>query len=119
MTEFLLSVVRIGGGIRCVYVNNHRIVGAKPYVSENGVSTDFKFTLDDLRCAFPALEIKPKATCKENLQVEILHHSAVPDWCKVKGLDIRAIDECEGGGFMIRREQAEKIAAALNSNEST
>jgi len=61
----------------------------------------------------------PAATCKQLLQVELLHHAAIPGWCKVKGLEIRAIHECEGGGFMIRRDQAEKIVAALNSTEST
>lgn len=45
--------------------------------------------------------------------ITIRYHSAVPNWCKLNGLEIRAVPECEGGGFMVRRDQAEAIIALL------
>lgn len=41
--------------------------------------------------------------------LELRHHSAMPNWCKMIGLKILAIPECEGGGFAIDRLQAETI----------
>lgn len=41
--------------------------------------------------------------------LEIRFHSAMPNWCKIVGLKIRAIPKCEGGGFAIDRLQGEKI----------
>lgn len=58
--KYRLTVVTIQDVVRCVYVNDHRIVGSKPYVSEGGEYRDFFFTLDELRRAFPGLEIKVK-----------------------------------------------------------
>ncbi len=40
---------------------------------------------------------------------EIRYHHALPDWCKVLGLDIREIPECEGGGYRIPKAKAEAI----------
>lgn len=54
---FELMVVTIKNKVRCVYINNYRIVGVKPYVSEGGEYKDYHFGLDDLRAAFPELEI--------------------------------------------------------------
>jgi hypothetical protein len=45
--------------------------------------------------------------------VLIRYHSAMPNWCKLVGLEIKAVPECEGGGFMVRRDQAEAIIALL------
>ena len=45
--------------------------------------------------------------------ITICYHAAKPNWCKLKGLDIRAVHPSEGGGFMIRRDQAEAIIALL------
>lgn len=42
-------------------------------------------------------------------KLEIRYHSAMPNWAKVVGLRIKAVPECEGGGFMIDKEQAEFI----------
>lgn len=55
-----LTVVTIKGHIRCVYVNDYRIVGGKPWVSEGGEFKNFIFTLANLRSAFPELEIRVK-----------------------------------------------------------
>jgi hypothetical protein len=46
--------------------------------------------------------------------LELRYHGAMPNWCKVVGLEIKAVHEWEGGGFMIRRDQAERIVAAWN-----
>lgn len=59
-TTFKLTVVTIKNRLRCVYVNDFRLVGGKPYVSEGGDYKNMEFTLDDLRNAFPELEIKEK-----------------------------------------------------------
>jgi hypothetical protein len=40
---------------------------------------------------------------------ELKYHSAMPNWCKIVGLDIKIVPEWEGGGFMVRRDQAEQI----------
>ena len=58
--QYHLSVCRIRSDIRCVYVNDYRIVGAKPYVSENFQTHNFNFTLTDLQKAFPDLNISEK-----------------------------------------------------------
>jgi predicted RNA-binding protein associated with RNAse of E/G family len=44
--------------------------------------------------------------------LEIRYHNAMPNWAKLVGLKIRAVPECEGGGFMIDKEQAEAIMSA-------
>lgn len=47
------------------------------------------------------------------MKLEIRHHSAIPNWVKLVGLHIKAVPECEGGGFMVEKAQAEEIVAAL------
>lgn len=32
---------------------------------------------------------------------ELRFHPALPGWCKVLGLEIKAVPACEGGGFML------------------
>lgn len=44
--------------------------------------------------------------------MELLYHAAIPGWAKVKGLVIRPVPECEGGGYMLRLADAEMIVAA-------
>ena len=44
-------------------------------------------------------------------QYELRHHSAMPNWCKVVGLEIKPVPKTEGVGFMIRRDQAEAIVS--------
>jgi hypothetical protein len=58
---YKLTIVRIKDKFRCIYLNDYRIIGSKPYVSEGGEYKNYDFTLDDLRTAFPNLEIKEKA----------------------------------------------------------
>ena len=53
---------------------------------------------DDMRAAF-----------------ELRYHSAMPNWCKIVGLQIKVIPECEGGGFVVEKNQAEAIVAALQA----
>ena len=55
-----LTIVTIKNKFRCVYLNNYRIVGSKPYFSEGGEYKDYEFTIDELRAAFPELEITEK-----------------------------------------------------------
>lgn len=45
--------------------------------------------------------------------ITISYHSAMPNWSKLNGLKIRAVPECEGGGFAVDRLQAEAIIALL------
>lgn len=40
-----------GQGIRCVYLNSHRIAGAKPYVSENLPQTEWMISPSEIRSA--------------------------------------------------------------------
>lgn len=44
-------------GSRCVYINNHRVQGGKPYVSENLKSDVRKTTVRDVLEAFSVAEI--------------------------------------------------------------
>lgn len=48
---------------------------------------------------------------------EIRYHNAMPNWAKLLGLKIKAIHECEGGGFAIDKEQAERIHACMTACE--
>lgn len=45
--------------------------------------------------------------------ITIRYHAAMPNWCKLHGLDIKAVHASEGGGFMIRCDQGEAIIALL------
>ena len=47
---------------------------------------------------------------------QLRFHHAIPGWCRVVGLHIRTIPECEGGGFMVTEVQAKIIMDALNAN---
>jgi len=38
--------------------------------------------------------------------IEFRFHSAIPNWCKLVGLKIKPVPDCEGGGFMLDRRQA-------------
>jgi hypothetical protein len=50
--QFMLSVV----GKRCVYLNNHRICGAKPYVSENIPQINYIVEAQQLLNAIPEFD---------------------------------------------------------------
>jgi len=52
---------------------------------------------------------------KQNISIR--YHSALPQWAKVVGLEIRSVPKCEGGGFMIRKDQAEKIVELFNGTD--
>lgn len=58
---YSLTVVSIKNVIRCVYVNDYRLVGSKPYYSEGGEYKKLEFTFEDLQKAFPQLDIKVKS----------------------------------------------------------
>lgn len=47
--EDVIEVVIIGGKVRCIYLNDYRIAGSKPYVSENGSVETFKVPLGEIR----------------------------------------------------------------------
>lgn len=62
--SFSLMVVRFNGNpAHCVYLNNHRIVGTKPW-GGGDAQASWRFTLADLQAAFPELEIKVKETAR-------------------------------------------------------
>lgn len=49
MTDKTLTVTVVGR--RCVYINDYRVAGSKPYVSENLPSWSFEADINDLRYA--------------------------------------------------------------------
>ena len=49
MTDKTLTVTVVGR--RCVYINDYRVAGSKPYVSENLPSWSFEANINDLRYA--------------------------------------------------------------------
>lgn len=53
-----IEIVIVGN--RCVYINNYRVVGSKPYVSENLPHQTFRVTLAEILDAF-ALDDLQKA----------------------------------------------------------
>lgn len=63
-----LTVVnqRRGFGIRCVYLNNYRIAGAKPYVSENLPQSEFSVSLENIRRAGFVPVVKKSLTTETN-----------------------------------------------------
>lgn len=52
-------------GRRCVYVNNYRVAGGKPYYSENLPHHELKTTLGDVLDAFHAEDIRAALTERE------------------------------------------------------
>lgn len=44
-------------GKRCVYINDYRVAGGKPYVSEELPSHDFNTTLGEILSAFDEADI--------------------------------------------------------------
>lgn len=44
-----LEVVVIDGRVRCIYLNDYRIVGSKPYVTENQTVTKFTVPNGNIR----------------------------------------------------------------------
>lgn len=49
MSEDVLEVVVIGGKVRCIYLNNFRIVGSKPWADEPQKVTTFKVEAGEIR----------------------------------------------------------------------
>jgi len=45
-------------GRRCVYINNYRSAGGKPYVSENLPSFDHKTTIGEVLAAFTEKQVR-------------------------------------------------------------
>ena len=60
----------------------------------------------------------PDQTTGPLADLEILYHTAMPRWCKLIGLEIKAVPLSEGGGFMVRRDQAERIMELLGKREA-
>ena len=56
-TEVEIEVVLINGRVRCAYINNLRVFGDKPYVSEPQKVERFKTTLENFT---EALRIKQR-----------------------------------------------------------
>lgn len=54
----VIEVVIILGQVRCVYLNDRRIAGSKPYASEAQYVTTFKVPVGEIR---PYLKRKPRA----------------------------------------------------------
>ena len=57
----------------------------------------------------------PPTTRGPLYDITIRYHAAMPNWCKLNGLEIKAVHPSEGGGFMVRRDQAEAIIALWNA----
>lgn len=46
----------------------------------------------------------------------IQYHAGNPNLCRIPELKIRAMPECEGGGYYLLREQAEEIIRAVEAS---
>lgn len=49
MAEDVIEVVVIGGKVRCIYLNNFRIAGSKPWADEQQKVTTFKVEAGEIR----------------------------------------------------------------------
>lgn len=49
MSEDIIEVIVIDGRVRCVYLNEFRVVGSKPYVTEHQSVTRFKIPAGEIR----------------------------------------------------------------------
>lgn len=56
--EDVIEVVIICGKVRCIYLNDYRIAGSKPYVTEHGSVETFKVPIGEIR---RNLKRKPRA----------------------------------------------------------
>lgn len=48
---------------------------------------------------------------------EVQHHLGNPKLCRVNGLKLKPLSECEGGGWATDERTAQTIAAALNASD--
>ncbi len=48
------------------------------------------------------------------MKLTVEYHAGNPNICRIPELKIRAVPECEGGGWYLPREQAEMIVKAVN-----
>jgi hypothetical protein len=62
---------------------------------------------------------KPTSGTDPLAELDIRYHVAMPNWCKLVGLEVRAVHPSEGGGFMVRRDQAERIMELLGRKHVT
>lgn len=49
MNEDIVEVVVIDGKVRCIYINNYRVAGSKPFVSEKQTTESFKVPAGEIR----------------------------------------------------------------------
>jgi len=49
------------------------------------------------------------------MKLSIKYHAGNPNICRIPEIAARPLPECEGGGFYIPRDQAEKIVAINNA----
>lgn len=64
MNEDVIEVVVIGGRVRCVYLNDFRVAGSKPYASERQSITRFKVPVGEIRA-----QLKRKTKAKDSPEV--------------------------------------------------
>lgn len=66
-------------GRRCVYVNNFRIAGGKPYVSENLPQHILKTSLREVLSAFSASEVRAALREEQNYREYFAAYHTQPD----------------------------------------
>jgi hypothetical protein len=67
----------------------------------------------------PAHDWQPASSVDPLCALDLRYHSAMVGWCKVVGLQIKAVPECEGGGFAIRQDQAERLVELARASRNT
>jgi len=85
MNDKTLTVTVVGR--RCVYINDYRVAGSKPYVSENLPSWSFEADINDLRYAIgrrPSSANKALQARIEALQAENARLLAVSEFYLAK-----------------------------------
>lgn len=69
MTDEKIEVVVVGR--RCVYINDYRVVGGKPYFSENLPEHSFDATPKDIFAAFSDKQIEAELTRRKQTRAAL------------------------------------------------
>ena len=98
--EIQITVVheRNRKSIRCIYINHHRIVGRKPYVSENLIYDNYSVSEDDFKKGprFVFVErLKEIVDDRDRLKKDMgeICKDSNPDWIEKRDYPIDCLDD--------------------------
>ena len=118
MDDKALTVTIVGR--RCVYINDYRVAGSKPYVSENLPSWSFEADINDLRYAIgrrPSSANKALQSRIEALEARLEIEPSHPyDGIDARDATIRLLEQRIEALETEKRKLALDLLAALGQN---